>query len=72
LRGQEEGNVDWVVETGAALAASNPQEIGSTLQTVLGAGRRVLREMSHAAQATRPNAALRAATLIDQVASERR
>ncbi|MDH4207446.1 MAG: glycosyltransferase, partial [Anaerolineae bacterium] len=54
LRGQEEGNVDWAVETGAALAASNPQEIGSTLQTVLGAGRRVLREMSHAAQATRP------------------
>jgi 1,2-diacylglycerol 3-beta-galactosyltransferase len=72
LRGQEEGNVGWAVETGAAVAALSPRQIGPALQNVLGDGHRVLGEMSQAARATRPDAALRTATLIDQLASHRR
>ena len=73
LLGQEEGNADWALETGAAMLTTTPPEVTSSLQTLLRNGLQVLTDMGHKArQAARPDAALRAATLIDQVASEGR
>lgn len=73
LRGQEEGNVDWALETGAAMLASNAQDLTSVLQNLLRDGRQVLTNMAEKArQAATPEAALLAAQLIDGVASKSR
>lgn len=73
LRGQEEGNVEWVLKTGAAMLTPSPERVASALQSLLRDGHQALSEMGHKArQAAKPKAALRAAQLIDQVASKSR
>ena len=71
LRGQEEGNVDWALKTGAAMLTTNAQELTSVIQSLLRDGRHALTRMAEKArQAATPEAALLAAKLIDQVAGE--
>jgi 1,2-diacylglycerol 3-beta-galactosyltransferase len=73
LRGQEEGNLDWALEMGGAMRTTTPQEVTSALQALLSDGRRTLIDMADKArEAASPDAALQAATLIDEVANGRR
>ena len=73
LRGQEEGNVEWVLKTGAAMLTTTPDQVGSALRSLLRDGHQTLSEMGHKArQAAKPLAALLAAQVIDQVASQSR
>jgi 1,2-diacylglycerol 3-beta-galactosyltransferase len=70
LPGQEEGNAEWAVATGAALFTPTPQELTLALTEVAGNGRETLARMRQKArEAARPDAALDAARLIDHVAN---
>ena len=71
LRGQEEGNSAWAVETGAAILTQTPQELVAALQELSRNGNgRLLRMGQKAREAAKPNAALHAARMIDCFASE--
>jgi len=71
LRGQEEGNSEWVAETGAALLTKTPQELVAALRDLSRNGNgRLLRMGQKAREAAKPNAALHAARMIDRIASE--
>jgi 1,2-diacylglycerol 3-beta-galactosyltransferase len=73
LRGQEEGNVDWVLNTGAAMLTTDAQELTATLQCLLRDGRHALTRMAEKArEAATPESSLLAAQLIDEVASQSR
>lgn len=66
LRGQEEGNAEWVVETGAGLLTTTPQKVVAALKKLLQPENEALSRMAQSArQAARPLAALEAARLID-------
>ena len=70
LRGQEEGNAEWAVATGAALFTPTPQELVLALRELAGNGPETLALMRQKARkAARPDAALNAARLIDHVAN---
>jgi 1,2-diacylglycerol 3-beta-galactosyltransferase len=69
LRGQEEGNAEWAVATGAALFTPTPQELLLALRELAGNGPETLARMRQKArEAARPDAALNAARLINHVA----
>lgn len=66
LRGQEEGNADWVVQRGAGLLTPTPQKAVTALKDLLHPGDEALSRMAERArQAAQPDAALKAARLID-------
>jgi len=68
LRGQEEGNAEWVVETGAGLLTTTPQIVVAALKKLLQPENEALSRMAQSAlQAARPLAALEAARLIDDL-----
>jgi UDP-N-acetylglucosamine:LPS N-acetylglucosamine transferase len=70
LPGQEDGNAEWAVATGAALFTPTPQELVLALRELAENGAERLARMRQKAQeAARPDAALNAARLIDQVAN---
>jgi 1,2-diacylglycerol 3-beta-galactosyltransferase len=69
LRGQEEGNAEWVAETGAAILTQTPQELVAALHELARNGNgRLLHMGKRAREAARPDAALHAARLIDRIA----
>ncbi|MGB9300425.1 MAG: glycosyltransferase [Anaerolineae bacterium] len=69
LPGQEDGNAEWAVATGAALFTPTPQELVLALRELAGNGTETLAHMRQkAGEAARPDAALNAARLIDHVA----
>lgn len=71
LRGQEEGNAEWVAETGAAILTQTPQELVAALQDLSRNGNgRLVRMGQRAREAARPDAALHAARMIDRIASD--
>jgi len=68
LRGQEEGNADWVVQRGAGLLTPTPQKAVTALKDLLHPGDEALSRMAERArQAAQPDAALKAARLIDDL-----
>ncbi len=68
LRGQEEGNAEWVVQRGAGLLTATPQKAVAALKDLLHPGEEALSRIAERArQAARPDAALRAARLIDDL-----
>jgi 1,2-diacylglycerol 3-beta-galactosyltransferase len=68
LRGQEEGNAEWVAQTGAALVTSTPQKLVLALKDLVQDGRDRLHRMSEKARhAARPDAAVDVARIIDDV-----
>jgi 1,2-diacylglycerol 3-beta-galactosyltransferase len=70
LPGQEDGNAEWAVATGAALFTPTPQELVLALRELAENGAERLAPMRQKAQeSARPDAALNAARLIDQVAN---
>ena len=70
LRGQEEGNAEWVAETGAAVLTPTSQELVAALEDLASNGNESLLRMSRRArEAARPDAAFHAARLIDHIAS---
>ena len=71
LRGQEEGNAEWVAQTGAAVVTPTSQELVAALRDLAHNGDERLVSMSRRArEAARPDAALHAARFIDRFASE--
>lgn len=71
LRGQEEGNAEWVVDRGAALYTPTPEKIVTALQELLRPGNDGLAQMSQSArQVARPLAALEAVSLMDRLLEE--
>jgi 1,2-diacylglycerol 3-beta-galactosyltransferase len=72
LRGQEEGNAEWVVESGAGLLTPTPEKAAAALKELLQPGNETLAHMAESAyQAAKPHAALEAARLIDGVLGKR-
>ena len=70
LRGQEEGNVEWVVESGAGLLTPTPQQVVAALKELLRPANETLGRMAQRArEAAKPHAALEAARLIDDLLS---
>jgi 1,2-diacylglycerol 3-beta-galactosyltransferase len=70
LPGQEEGNAEWAVATGAALSAPTPQELVVALRELASDRAESLACMRQKArEAARPDAALDAARLIDHIAN---
>jgi len=70
LRGQEEGNAEWVVDGGAGLLTPTPNEIVAALRELLQPENGVLARMADKARkAARPDAALEAARLVDSLRS---
>jgi 1,2-diacylglycerol 3-beta-galactosyltransferase len=70
LRGQEEGNAEWVAETGAAIPTPTSQALVAALRGLAHNGNeRLLRMGRRAREAARPEAVLDAAELIDEIAS---
>lgn len=68
LRGQEEGNVEWVLERGAGLPTPTPEKVVTALREFVQPRNEALAQMAERAhQAARPHAALKAARLIDQL-----
>jgi UDP-N-acetylglucosamine:LPS N-acetylglucosamine transferase len=68
LRGQEEGNAEWVAQTGAALVTTTPDRLVSALNDLLRDGNQRLLHMSEKArQAARPQAAVDVALKIDEL-----
>jgi 1,2-diacylglycerol 3-beta-galactosyltransferase len=68
LRGQEEGNAEWVVESGAGLWAPTPHAVVAALKALLRPGNGALAHMAdNARRAAKPVAALDAAKLIEGV-----
>lgn len=71
LRGQEEGNAEWVAKTGAAVVTPTSRELVAALRDLAYNGNeRLLRMSRRAREAARPDAALHAARFIDRFASE--
>jgi 1,2-diacylglycerol 3-beta-galactosyltransferase len=72
LRGQEEGNAELVVESGAGLLTPTPEEVVIALRRLLGEGNTALALMAKKArQAARPLAALEAARILDDLLEEK-
>jgi 1,2-diacylglycerol 3-beta-galactosyltransferase len=72
LPGQEDGNAEWAVATGAALFAPTPQELVLALRELAGNGPETLARMRQKArEAARPDAALDVARLINHVVTAR-
>jgi 1,2-diacylglycerol 3-beta-galactosyltransferase len=70
LPGQEEGNAEWAVATGAAIFSPTPQELVLALRELARNGAESLARMrQRAREAARPDAALTAARLINHVAN---
>jgi 1,2-diacylglycerol 3-beta-galactosyltransferase len=70
LPGQEEGNAEWAVATGAALSVPTPQELVVALRELARDRAESLARMRQKArEAARPDAALDAARLIDHIAN---
>jgi 1,2-diacylglycerol 3-beta-galactosyltransferase len=70
LRGQEEGNADWAVRTGAALLTLTQQSLVTSLGDLVQNGDEHLVHMAHnARRAAKPEAALTVAALLDELAS---
>ncbi|TKJ29498.1 MAG: galactosyldiacylglycerol synthase [Chloroflexi bacterium B3_Chlor] len=68
LRGQEEGNAEWVVERGAGLLTPTPQEVVGALRELLRPGKDTLPLMAESArQAAKPDAALETARRINDL-----
>jgi 1,2-diacylglycerol 3-beta-galactosyltransferase len=68
LRGQEEGNAEWVAQTGAALVTPTPGRLVSALNDLLRDGNQRLLHMSKKARhAARPQAAADVALKIDEL-----
>ena len=71
LRGQEEGNTEWVVEQGAGLFTPTPEAVAMALKELLRPGNEALIRMAEKARrAAKPDAALEAARLVDNLVSE--
>jgi 1,2-diacylglycerol 3-beta-galactosyltransferase len=71
LRGQEEGNTGWVVEQGAGLFTPTPEAVAMALKELLRPGNEALIRMAEKARrAAKPDAALEAARLVDNLVSE--
>lgn len=71
LRGQEEGNTEWVVEQGAGLFTPAAQGVVKALKELLRPGNEALIRMAERARlAAKPDAALEAARLVDNLVSE--
>ncbi|HUS69266.1 MAG TPA: glycosyltransferase [Anaerolineae bacterium] len=72
LRGQEEGNAEWAVATGAAIFSPTPEKLVLALRGLARNGAESLARMrQRAREAARPDAALNAARLINHVANPR-
>ena len=72
LRGQEEGNAEWVVRCGAGLFTPTPQKVVVALKDLVQVENGFLGQLSQAARtAAQPYAALQAAQLIDQLSMVR-
>ncbi len=70
LRGQEEGNAEWVVGRGAGLLTPTPRKVVASLRELLQLGNGTLARMAdQARQAARPHAALEVARLIHSLRS---
>jgi 1,2-diacylglycerol 3-beta-galactosyltransferase len=73
LRGQEEGNAEWVAGTGAAAVTPTPEQLVGALQDLARNGAEsLLRMRQKAREAARPEAALYAARGIDRLAARAR
>ena len=73
LRGQEEGNAEWVVESGAGLLTPTPQEVVEALKLLIPPPNETLALMAQRArQAAKPLAALQATRLIDELLEKAR
>jgi UDP-N-acetylglucosamine:LPS N-acetylglucosamine transferase len=73
LRGQEEGNTEWVAGTGAAAVTPTPEQLVVTLKHLVRNGTEsLLRMRQKAHEAARPEAALHAARGIDRLAARAR
>jgi len=71
LRGQEEGNTEWVVERGGGLFTPTPQRVVKALKELLRPENEALIRMAEKARlAAKPDAALEAARLVDNLVSE--
>jgi 1,2-diacylglycerol 3-beta-galactosyltransferase len=71
LRGQEEGNTEWVVEQGAGLFTPTPQRVVMAVKELTQRENDSLVIMAEKARrAAKPDAALEAARLIDNLVSE--
>lgn len=69
LRGQEEGNAEWVAGTGAAAVTPTPHQLVAALRDLARNGNEsLLRMRQKAREAARPEAALNAARRIDRLA----
>ncbi len=70
LRGQEEGNAEWVIGLGAGLLTPTPRKVVASLGELVQAGNGILARMAdRARQAARPHAALEVARLIHSLRS---
>ncbi len=70
LRGQEEGNAEWVVERGAGLLTPTPHKVVASLRELLQPGNGTLALMAdRAREAARPHAALDVARLVHSLRS---
>jgi 1,2-diacylglycerol 3-beta-galactosyltransferase len=70
LRGQEEGNAEWVAERGAGLLTPTPHKVVASLRELLQPGNGTLALMAdRARQAARPDAALEVARLVHSLRS---
>jgi 1,2-diacylglycerol 3-beta-galactosyltransferase len=73
LRGQEEGNSEWVADTGAAVVTPTPEQLVVALKDLARNGNeRLLRMQRKAREAASPEAALHAARQIDRLAGRTR
>ena len=73
LRGQEEGNAEWVAETGAAAVTPTPEQLVVALKDLARNGNEsLLRMRRKAREAANPEAALQAARQIDRLAGRTR
>jgi 1,2-diacylglycerol 3-beta-galactosyltransferase len=73
LRGQEEGNAEWVAGTGAAALTPTPEQLVVALRDLTRNGTEsLLRMRQKAAEAAGPEAALSAAKSIDRLAASAR
>ena len=71
LRGQEEGNTEWVVERGAGLFTPTPKRVVMAVKELVQRENDSLVTMADKARhAAKPDAALEAAGLVDNLVSE--
>ncbi len=71
LRGQEEGNAEWVARTGAALVTPTPEAVVAAVRDVAQDGNQHLLRMSNEARrAARPDAAANVARTLDDLLNQ--